>query len=101
MAEGIQITLGEVSGIANTIRSLNSSMTACLDEIHSLMRASTDYYDSDDGQTIRTNFDATSAHFEEYRSVIDSYAKFLDDTVSALGSAQSSNTANADMFKSV
>ena len=42
MAEGIQITLGEVSGIANTIRNLNSSMTACLDEIHSLMRASTD-----------------------------------------------------------
>ena len=99
MPEGIQITLGEVSGVANTLRSLNSSMTTCLDEIHSQMKASADYYDSNDGETIRANFETTSAHFEEYRSVIESYAKFLDDTVAALSGAQTSNTANADMFK--
>ena len=99
MAEGIQITLGEVSGVANTIRSLNSNMMTCLDEIHSQMKASADYYDSTDGEEIRANFDATSAHFEEYRLVIESYAKFLDDTVAALNGAQNSNTSNADMFK--
>lgn len=99
MAEGIQITLGELTRVAGNIRTLNSSLTACLEECRSQMNGLANDWSSDASETIRAKFNAHAAHFEEYRAVIDSYAKFLDDTATAYETTENSINSNANLFK--
>ena len=97
--EGIQITLGELTQVASTIRTLNTSLTTCLEEIRSQMNALANDWSSESSETIRAKFNAHATHFEEYRTVVDSYAKFLDDTVTAYDVAENSINSNANSFK--
>ncbi|MBQ5951822.1 MAG: WXG100 family type VII secretion target [Lachnospiraceae bacterium] len=98
-ADGIQITLGELTQVAGNIRSLNTSLTACLEECRSTMNALAQDWSSESSETIRAKFNAHAAHFEEYRNVIDSYAKFLDSTASAYEATENSINSNANLFK--
>ena len=74
--EGIQITLGELTQVASTIRTLNTNLNSCLEEIQRKMNALSESWSSEASETIRAKFTSTASHFEEYRAVIDSYAKF-------------------------
>ncbi len=96
--DGIQITLGELTSIASNIRQLNANLTTCLEECKNQMNALSADWESESSETIRTNFNNHATHFEEYRAVIDSYAKFLDDTVTAYESAETSINSNASEF---
>lgn len=97
--DGIQITLGELTKVAGSIRTLNGNLTACLEEIKKQMNALANDWSSESSETIRSKFNAHAAHFDEYRTVIDSYAKFLDDTVTAYDTAEISINNNANSFK--
>ena len=97
--DGIQITLGELTQVSGNIRTLNSSLTTCLEEIKAQMNALANDWSSESSETIRSKFNAHAAHFEEYRTVIDSYAKFLDNTVTAYDTAETSINSNANSFK--
>lgn len=97
--EGIQITLGQLTQVAGNIRSLNSNLTACLEEIKAQMNNLSESWASESSETIRANFNKHATHFEEYRQVIDSYAKFLDSTVSAYETAETAINSNASSFK--
>lgn len=97
--DGIQITLGELTQVAANIRSLNGSLTACLEECRAQMNGLADEWSSEASETIRAKFNNHAAHFEEYRGVIDSYAKFLDNTVTAYETTENSINSNANMFK--
>ncbi|MFA9559950.1 pore-forming ESAT-6 family protein [Evansella sp. AB-rgal1] len=97
--EGIKISLGEVSKTASQIRTLNASLSANLEEIKKEMNALSQTWQSDASNTIRGNFNALSPRFEEYRQVVDSYAKFLDNTVTNYNAAETAINNNANAFK--
>lgn len=97
--EGIKISLNEVSATANTIRTLNQQLTAKLEEIKAQMNGLATTWQSDASETIRARFNALQPRFEEYREVVDSYARFLDETVQAYDVAETAINNNASMFK--
>ncbi len=99
MAEGISIALEEVSQTASTIRTLNTSMNTTLENIKTEMNNLQNSWQSRAGDNIRQRFNTMSASFEEYRKIIESYATFLDDTVTTYKSTEDSINANADAFK--
>ena len=96
--EGIQISLGEVANTAANIRTLNNEMSICLEDILSQMNALSGSWKSESSETIRANFTKMSASFEDYKAVINSYANFLDDTVTAYETTETSINQNADLF---
>ncbi len=97
--EGINIRSGEVSKTAATIRTLNQNLTARLEDIKKEMDNLASTWQSDASNTIRGNFNAMTPRFEEYRTVVESYAKFLDDTVAAYDQTESAIDSNASAFK--
>lgn len=100
MAEGISISLSEVSRTAGTIRTLNNNLTAQLNDIKTQMNNLSATWQSDASETIRTNFNSmANQQFENYRRIIESYAKFLDDTVSTYDSVETAINNNANAFR--
>lgn len=97
--DGLKITLGEVTKTASQLRSFNQTLNERLNEIKKDMNALAQYWDSDASSSIRSNFNALQPRFEEYRQVVDNYAKFLDNTVTHYNDAESKINNNANMFK--
>lgn len=98
-AEGINISLGEVSKTAGSIKVLNQSLSTRLEEIKKEMDSLATSWQSDASNTIRNNFNALAPRFEEYKNVVDSYAKFLDATVTNYDTTESAINNNASAFK--
>ena len=97
--EGIRISLGEVTKTAGAIRSINDNLSIRLDEIKKEMNNLANTWQSDASNTIRENFNALAPKFEEYKQIVDSYAKFLDATVANYDSAETAINSNASAFK--
>ncbi|AGK55715.1 pore-forming ESAT-6 family protein [Bacillus sp. 1NLA3E] len=97
--DGLKITLGEVSKTAGQLRTFNQTLSTKLHEIKTDMNNLAQYWESDASSTIRGNFNALEPRFEEYRQVVDNYAKFLDNTVTYYNDAESKINNNASMFK--
>lgn len=97
---GIQISLTEVSQTAKTIRTLNNSLEAKLNDIKTQMNNLSSTWQSDASSSIRTNFNnMANKQFPTYKKIIEAYAAFLDGTVGAYNAAEEANKKNADMFK--
>lgn len=97
--EGIKITLGEVSKTSTTIRSLNQSLDTKLTDMQSQVNSLSSTWTSDAGNTIVHKMKNMSGRFEEYKKVIESYASFLDQTVTNYDSAETNINRNAEAFK--
>ncbi|NEN84034.1 pore-forming ESAT-6 family protein [Paenibacillus elgii] len=97
--EGISISTAEVTQTAATIRTLNSSLTAKLEEIKKEMNGLTSSWDSDASRTIQDKFNGNAQKFSDYRAVVDSYAAFLDNTVSNYDATETTINSNASQFK--
>ncbi|MCD5324192.1 MULTISPECIES: pore-forming ESAT-6 family protein [Pontibacillus] len=97
--EGIHISLGEVQKTAGSIRTINQNLALRLEEIQKEMNNLSSTWQSDASETIRANFNALAPKFETYREVVDSYAKFLDNTVTNYEAAETSINSNAQAFK--
>jgi|BioPla2DNA2_1021312.scaffolds.fasta_scaffold15321_2 WXG100 family type VII secretion target len=96
--EGIKISLNEVSSTAGTIRNLNTNLDARLMEIKNEMNGLAASWQSDASNTIRERFNSLSTKFAEYKEIIDSYAKFLDNTVTNYNSTETAINSNASAF---
>ncbi|MBO0961674.1 WXG100 family type VII secretion target [Neobacillus sp. MM2021_6] len=97
--EGVKISLGEVSKTASQIRNLNNNLYVRLQDIKKEMNALSQTWNSDASNTIRANFNAFSARFDNYRDVVESYAKFLDGTVTNYDATEAAINNNASQFK--
>lgn len=97
--EGIKITLGEVSKTSTTIRSLNQSLDTKLTDMQSQVNSLSSTWTSDAGNTIVQKMKNMSGRFEEYKKVIESYASFLDQTVTNYDSVETNINRNAEAFK--
>lgn len=98
-AEGINISLPEVSSTAQSIKAINQDLSTRLEEIKKEMTNLAQSWQSDASNTIRDKFNALAPRFEEYKNVINSYAIFLDQTVDNYNQTETAINNNASQFK--
>ena len=79
--ETMNISLAKVTTCANQIRQENNQLNTNLREITSTMQQLSNFWNSPASDTIRQRFMAMLPAFENYRTIVDTYAKFLDQTV--------------------
>ncbi len=91
----ISISLEEVAQTSARIRSLNQSMYEELTDMKRNMNLLNGSWISEGGETIHASFNTFANKFEKQKEIIDSYARFLDLTVSSYDSLESTVTGNA------
>lgn len=94
----IKITLPEVSETAAQIRNYNSTLDDILAYVSKNMNELNSIWLSDGQETLLSRFQSFANRFIDESEVIESYAKFLDDTVSDYDSLESTIVANASNF---
>lgn len=97
--EGIKITLPEVSNTASQIRNYNASLDETLSYVSKLMNDLNAYWHSNTEEMLISKFNGFASKFIQESEVIESYAKFLDETVSKYSSLEDTFTANAANFE--
>lgn len=96
--EEIRITLPEVSECAAAIRSCNANLDDILSYVNRTMNEISSIWMSEGQETLLARFQKFSARFIDESEVIESYARFLDDTVANYDSLESTIVANASNF---
>jgi len=94
----IKITLPEVSNTAAQIRSLNSNLEDNLNYVKNLMTELNSVWLSEGSETLLGRFNKFATKFVDESETIESYAKFLDFTVTSYDSLESTITSNASNF---
>lgn len=98
MDDSLKISLPEVSNTAGAIRNYNQSLDDVLSYVSKLMNELHSIWESDGEETLLSRFQNFSNKFINESEIIESYAKFLDDTVSNYDSLESTIVANASNF---
>lgn len=96
---GIKITTQELTSTAQEIRKFNTKMDQDLAECNLSMNNLESTWQSDAATDIRANMNALKPRFEEYKNVIESYAKFLDNTAQSYETTEQTVQTNAGAFK--
>jgi uncharacterized protein YukE len=91
----INISLAEVTDTANRLRSLGQQMYDELNQMKREMDSLAGSWVSEGSEEIRSKFGMLAARFEKHKADIDSYAKYLDLTVSSYDTLESTITSNA------
>lgn len=96
----INISLNEVMDCAAQIRACNQQMYEQLNMIKKEMNGTNVSWLSESAETLRARFNQFSARFEVQRETIESYAKFLDQTVSSYSTLDHVLENNASSLQS-
>ena len=99
MADSIQVTTQVLVDTASTVRSLNTTLDDKLMEINKNMNDLEATWKSDAATDIRAAMNALNPRFEEYKSVVESYAKFLVNTAQNYDTTETTVQNNAGQFK--
>jgi len=99
MEEDINISLNEVANSASAIRNLNTKLDESLSYAYRLMNELGSVWQSDGQDNLLTRFNNFANRFIDESETIESYAKFLDRTVSNYDSLESTISANASNFE--
>lgn len=99
MSDGIKVSTQVLRDTAAKVRTLNENMDSKLAEINKEMNNLENYYKSDSGTEIRAAMNGMKKSFAEYKDVINSYAKFLDDTAVKYEETETTNQNNASQFR--
>lgn len=94
----INISLAEVSNIATQIRNYNANLDDILSYVNKQMNSINSVWQSEGEERLLQAFQKFSARFIEESEVLESYASFLDQTVSDYDSLESTIVANASNF---
>lgn len=95
----INITLSQVSSCADSLRTRNQQLYQNLQDITTVMQQLSGFWQSPASETISQRFMAMMPVFDNYRTMIDTYAKFLDQTVITYQSVENQINASADTFR--
>ena len=98
MDNNIRITLPEVADTAAQIRKCNADLDTILSCVSKIMNELDSIWLSDGEQMLLSRFRRFSGKFIDESEVIESYARFLDNTVTDYDSLESTITANASNF---
>lgn len=99
MTEGIQISTQVLLDTAERVRSINSTLDQKLAEINKNMNDLEATWKSDAATDIRAAMNALKPRFEEYKNVVESYAKFLVNTAQNYEATEGAVQTNASAFK--
>ena len=99
MADSIQISTQVLTDTASKIRSINNVLDEKLAEINKNMNDLESTWKSDAATDIRAAMNALKPRFEEYKNVVESYAKFLVNTAQNYESTEGAIQNNANQFK--
>ncbi len=91
----IKITFSEVRTQNQKIRNHNQTLDDKLKQIKNIINALESDWTSDTSDTIRAKISAMQPKFDSYREVIESYAKFLDNTVEQWETTEGTLQSNA------
>ncbi|MCI9514126.1 MAG: WXG100 family type VII secretion target [Oscillospiraceae bacterium] len=91
----IKITFEEVKAKTKQIRTHNEALNNLLQQIKSAINALETEWTSDTSDTIRSKITGMQPKFDSYKEVIESYAKFLDNTVAQYEQTESTLNTNA------
>lgn len=94
----LTITLTDVTKTASFIRAQNGQLSSCLQEIHTYMNQLSNDWQSPAGEKIRARFHSMLPVFDNYKASVETYAKFLDQTVTTYQSMEAALDANAEGF---
>ena len=94
----ISITLPEVRNTASQIRLINTNLDDTLAYVSKLMSDLNSVWVSEGAETLLSRFLQFSGRFSVESETIESYANFLDFTVSTYDSLESTITSNASYF---
>ena len=97
--EELKISLAEVSECASKIRNFNQMMYEQLSLMKKDINDTNASWISDAGEAIRNRFNQFSTRFETQKEQIDSYAKFLDQTVDHYNTLESTINSNASSMQ--
>ena len=99
MADTIQISTQVLLDTAEKVRNINSTLDSKLADINKSMNDLEATWKSDAASDIRASMNAMKPRFEEYKNVVESYAKFLVNTAQSYESTESAIQTNAQAFK--
>lgn len=99
MADSIKISTQVLTETAAKVRNCNTAMDEKLADINQKMNDLQSTWKSDAAEDIRAAMNAMKPRFEEYKNVIESYAKFLDNTAQSYESTEGAIQGNANQFK--
>ncbi|MBR5341692.1 MAG: pore-forming ESAT-6 family protein [Erysipelotrichaceae bacterium] len=98
MEDNIRITLPEVADTAAQIRNYNNTLDNILSYVSKIMNDLNSIWLSDGEEMLLSRFQRFANKFIDESEVIESYAKFLDSTVTDYDSLESTIVANASNF---
>ncbi len=99
MADGIQISTQVLLDTAERVRTINTTLDEKLADINKNMNDLETTWKSDAATDIRAAMNALKPRFEEYKNVVESYAKFLVTTAQNYETTESTIQNNASAFK--
>ena len=99
MADSITISTQVLMDTAQKIRDINEAMDGKLADINKSMNVLESTWKSDAATDIRAAMNALKPRFEEYKDVVESYAKFLVNTAQSYESTEAAIQNNANQFK--
>lgn len=99
MAEGILVSTQVLVDTATKVRNINANMDTKLADINSRMNSLESSWQSAAATDIRAAMNALKPRFEEYKNVVESYAKFLNNTAQTYEATESTAQQNANQFK--
>ena len=99
MADSIKISTQVLTDTAQKVRNCNTAMDEKLADINKNMNDLEATWKSDAASDIRAAMNAMKPKFEQYKNVIESYAKFLANTAQSYESTEGAIQSNASAFK--
>lgn len=99
MADSIKISTQVLTDTAQKVRDCNTKMDNQLADINKRMNDLESTWQSDAATDIRAAMNALKPKFDEYKKVIESYAKFLDNTAQSYETTEGAIQGNANQFK--
>ena len=80
MGDSINVSASVLTETANKIRSINNSLDSSLANINKSMNDLEATWKSSAASEIRSSMNALKPRFEEYKGIVETYAKFLVNT---------------------
>lgn len=99
MADSIQVSSQVLLDTAGKVRKINNELDTKLAESNKAMQDLEATWESDAAKEIRAAMLALKPRFEQYKNVVESYAKFLDTTAQSYETTESAIQSNAAAFK--
>ena len=99
MADEIKVSTQVLLDTAEKVRTINTTMDGKHADINKTMNDLESTWRSDAATDIRAAMNALKPRFEEYKTVVESYAKFLVNTAQSYDVTETSIQNNAGAFK--